>query len=333
VKSSFKKIPPQHQKKMAQSSRISLHLHALWIRFVTGIFSILDLYWSPPKPPKPAFKVKIPSTVSHQKGSIELLFYTPVASVQNGPTPVVINVHGGGFVFGNPQMDARWAGEVMKSGMVLVSVGYRRAPEHPFPTPIEDGVDAIVWVHKHAQQYNLDSTKIVLSGWSAGGTLVFSAAMKLHLEVDKTINLAGIISFYPSLDRTRTPEQRRATNPISAQKSSLPKGWREMFNESYEYPPSVDRSSPYMSPALASDDTLRDAVPKKLAIFTCSWDHLLDEGEAFRKRSQALGKEVGGSTIKDVRHAWDKMPTYGKGDAKRDQMYSEGMSQLKSMCS
>ena len=318
---------------MAPSSRSWLHLHALWIRLISGIFSILDRNFSKPKAPQPSFKMKISSTISRQAGSIELLFYTPVFSAESGPKPVVINFHGGGFVFGNPQMDARWASEVVKAGTVLVSVGYRRAPEHPFPTPVEDCVDAIVWVRNHAQQFNLDPTKIFLSGFSAGGTLVFAAAMKLHAEVDHTVNLAGIISFYPALDQTQTPEQRLAKNPASAGESSLPKSWRKMFNESYIASPSIDMSSPYLSPALASNDTLRNALPQKLAIFTCGFDDLLEEAETFRKTLQSLGKEVGGSIIKDVRHAWDKMPKYGKGDTKRDQMHSEAIAQLKSMCS
>ena len=312
-------------------SRVALRLQAILIRFITGIYSILDLYFSKPQPQQPAFKEKISSTTSPQRGSIELLFYTPASSPNDGPKPVVINFHGGGFVFGNPQMDARWADAVTKSGIVCVSVGYRRAPEHPFPTPIDDCVDAVEWLYEHAGAFNLDTTKFVLSGFSAGGTAVFSSALKLRSEVDKKISLAGIISFYPSVDRTQTPATRLATNPASAGKSSLPESWRVLFDESYVFPPSVDKSSPYLSPALASDNVLQSNLPQKIAIFTCGFDDLLHEAETFRQRLQSLGKEVMGSTIKDVGHAWDRMPKYRKGDTKRDQMYFEAVTCLKSM--
>ena len=163
---------------MARSS-LFFRLHVLWARVLTSLVSILDRYYSQPKPIQHSFKIKIPATTSSQKGFIELLFYTPeLSSHGNNPRPVVVNFHGGGWIFGSPQMDSRWASRVVQTGAVVVSVGYRLAPEHPFPTPLEDCVDAIKWVYQHADRYNLDTSRIVLSGFSAGGNMVFAAAIK-----------------------------------------------------------------------------------------------------------------------------------------------------------
>lgn len=99
-----------------------------------------------PRPPRPSFRKRITTTLSPRKGKIDLVFYTPRGFVKGAPGPdgqlwpCVINFHGGGFCLGNPEDDARWAAAVTKkSRCVVVSVGYRRAPEHPFPTAVEDG--------------------------------------------------------------------------------------------------------------------------------------------------------------------------------------------------
>lgn len=221
-------------------------------------------------------------------------------------------------------MDARWAARVVEKGAVLVSVGYRLAPEHPYPTPIEDCVDAIKWIHDHAEEHKLDRSKIVLSGFSAGGNMVFAAAMMLHAQTQGSIKPAAIVSFYPLLDRTPSREDKYEKNPIAAEKVATPKSWDKLFVDCYLGFGPVELSSPYLSPGLASDDILREALPKKIAIFTCSWDALLEEGEVFRKRLSTLGKSAVGTEIEGVNHAFDRFP--GKGaHLKMDNMYREAL--------
>ena len=317
---------------MARTSRVLLQLHVLWVRGLTRLASVLDRYYSHPRPPQPSFKTKISSTTSHQRGSIELLFYTPTLPNSNvNPRPVVINFHGGGWIFGSPQMDARWAARVIQTGAVFVSVGYRLAPEHPFPTPLEDCVDAINWIYRNAERYEIDSSRIALSGFSAGGNLVFAAAMKLHEEVADPIKLTGIISFYPLLDRTRAIEEKYARSPIAAQHRSTPKSWDKLFVDSYLGSGPIDLSSQYLSPGLAPDHILKNALPQKIAIYTCGWDALLDEGETFRQRLGTLLKTVGGSTVEGVSHAWDRLPQFSKGNPKMDDMYTMAINNLEDM--
>ncbi|KAI7695118.1 alpha/beta-hydrolase, partial [Hortaea werneckii] len=63
---------------------------------------------------------------------------------------------------------------------VVVSVGYRLAPEYPFPNAVEDGVDAIIWVHKYAAELGIDRDKIAISGFSSGGNMAFTVSLRLH---------------------------------------------------------------------------------------------------------------------------------------------------------
>jgi putative ergosteryl-3beta-O-L-aspartate hydrolase len=101
-----------------------------------------------------------------------------------GGYPVVLNFHGGGFTLGSSGDDARWCGTVVdECHAVVVSVDYRLAPEHPFPTAVEDGVDAVLYVFNHAKELGIDKTKIALSGFSSGGNMAFTVPLRLYDEL------------------------------------------------------------------------------------------------------------------------------------------------------
>jgi acetyl esterase/lipase len=101
-----------------------------------------------------------------------------------GGYPVVINFHGGGFTLGTATDDSRWCSTVVNEcNAVVVSVDYRLAPENPFPTAVEDGVDAVIWIHKHAAELGIDKDKIALSGFSAGGNMAFTVPLRLWDEM------------------------------------------------------------------------------------------------------------------------------------------------------
>lgn len=90
--------------------------------------------------------------------------------------PAIINFHGGGFVLGQGTDDGRWAMAVMQAlGAVVFSVEYRLAPSYPFPTPVEDCADAILQIRRRADEFWIDPDKIILSGFSAGGTLALAS--------------------------------------------------------------------------------------------------------------------------------------------------------------
>jgi acetyl esterase/lipase len=314
-----------------------------------------------------------------------------------GGYPVVINFHGGGFTLGSPYDDARWCGTVVQQlNAVVVSVDYRLAPEHPFPTAVEDGVDAVIWIHKHAAEFGIDVDKIMLSGFSSGANMAFTVPLRLYDEqtgfrredegiaekegadagkvLDTVqedneapqadgapgsstshsgsssstkvppegethdsqdtpsqppsqstksptmvssqaipelpqIKIRCIIPWYPSLDYTRTREERRATCVRADQE--LPSLFTNLFDDSYLHPPKdVSLDSPYLSPAVASTSLLRNALPQEIIMHTCEWDMLLDEGQMFyeRLRGRDIGKNVNYTMVPGVPHGWDKAP-------------------------
>ena len=105
-----------------------------------------------------------------------------------GGYPVVLNFHGGGFVLGSAHDDARWCNIVAEEvGAVVVSVAYRLAPEYPFPTAVEDGADAILWLAQNAEELMLDPERFAVSGFSSGGNMSFTVPLCLQGELfDRT---------------------------------------------------------------------------------------------------------------------------------------------------
>jgi acetyl esterase/lipase len=322
--------------------RLTLHIKAFLFRLAQTIGRYCDLYLSLLLPQRVSFTRRTPSTVGDIPGSSNLLFYTPPSYLHSSSScrkyPLLINFHGGGYTIGSAADDARWATKVVKrTGGVVVSVEYRLAPSYPFPTGIEDCVSATLYLWKHAQELNLDIERTAFSGFSAGGNFCYTAAFRLHEELKRLRNegkvneeevgkLVSIVSFYPAVDWTKTRAERQASNPNFT--PIINPVFGTLFDDAYLHP-RPDMSSPLLSPGLAPDELLRDALPKDLVIITCWGDSLLVEGEAFRERLRGLGKRVDGYMVQGVVHAWDKWPSWWRGNRERDEAYKSAAESLR----
>jgi acetyl esterase/lipase len=99
------------------------------------------------------------------------------------PAPALVWIHGGGFILGSPEQDDAYMFELTKElGIVVVSIDYRLAPQHPFPTPLDDCYAALKWVYAHPQRLSIDPNRIAIGGGSAGGGL---AANLVQLATDR----------------------------------------------------------------------------------------------------------------------------------------------------
>ncbi len=110
-------------------------------------------------------------TMPGPAGPLPLRVYTPVAA-GGAAIPCLIYLHGGGFVIGDLDCyDGVCRSLANESGCKVISVGYRLAPEHPFPAAVEDCYAAVKWVETNAGELGVDPTRLAVGGDSAGGNL------------------------------------------------------------------------------------------------------------------------------------------------------------------
>lgn len=93
--------------------------------------------------------------------------------------PIIMNVHGGGYVYGNKEIYKRYCMDLARRGFVVVNINYRLAPKWKFPTPLEDIHLALSWLNQHYQLYHADICKLFMVGDSAGAQLVSQYAAML----------------------------------------------------------------------------------------------------------------------------------------------------------
>jgi acetyl esterase/lipase len=145
------------------------------------------------------------SAPSHDGAAIPLRWYARAGHHPSQPGPAAVYLHGGGMIAGSVQLYDRWvAAYVADSGVPMLAVDYRRAPEDPHPSPAEDSYAGLAWLAAHAAELGVDAARIALMGDSAGGGLAAAAAL---LARDRGPAVARQILIYPMLDdRTTVPD-------------------------------------------------------------------------------------------------------------------------------
>ena len=135
---------------------------------------------------------------------VRVIVYRPDGLPQGAP--VVLQIHGGGFLFGTAELgDPRNRAMALSTGCAVASVDYRLAPETPFPGGLDDCYAALVWLHEHAEALNLDPQRIAIRGESAGGNIAAALAIQARDRGGPPIIFQLLI--YPMLDdRTVTGE-------------------------------------------------------------------------------------------------------------------------------
>lgn len=109
--------------------------------------------------------------LSYGKHKMNVLdVYRPMA--EDGKLPVIVSVHGGGWVYGNKELYSHYCLSLAKRGFAVVNFTYRLSPEHKFPCHLEDTVKVFDWVKKNAQQFGFDTDHVFAVGDSAGGHIL-----------------------------------------------------------------------------------------------------------------------------------------------------------------
>ena len=170
---------------------------------------------------------------------VRALLYKPSEKAASGAG--YLHVHGGGYVMGKPEMSDPVNLEICaRLGVVVLSVDYRVAPEHPIPAPLDDCYAGLAWLHEHAPALGVDRERIGIGGESAGGGLAAALAIKARDAGEFAICHKHLT--YPMLDdRTGTPEQ--PGDPLVGEfiwtRQSNQYGWRSYLGEALAMAPQV----------------------------------------------------------------------------------------------
>ena len=100
----------------------------------------------------------------------------------NGPHPVVVYLHGGGWVGGSAKTHRKLGMQFAEAGYLTINVDYRLAPEHPFPAGLDDCIHAVKWTGENAKRWNGDASRLAVGGDSAGGNLTAATVTSLAAE-------------------------------------------------------------------------------------------------------------------------------------------------------
>jgi acetyl esterase len=271
--------------------------------------AVLDILHAPGIPPLEALPVPDARTAYDQLAGFAGE-PAPVAAVEDasadgvpiriyrpggeGPHPLLIWIHGGGWVLGSIDGYDTVARDLCaRAGCMVVSVGYRLAPEHPFPAAVEDVVTVATWVTRTAPALGADPARLAVAGDSAGGNL----SAVLANERPGTFRLQ--ILLYPATDAT-------GSHPSVTENG---KGY--LLTEDAmtwflgHYLGDTDPRHPRVSP-LYADETVLAAAPPAL-IITGEFDPLRDEGEAYAARLRAAGVQVEHRRYPGMIHAFFAM--------------------------
>lgn len=220
--------------------------------------------------------------------SITVTVIRPTADAAT-PAPGVLGIHGGGMVLGTRDFAA---GELIdlaeRFGAVGIAVEYRLAPEHPGPAQAEDCYAALVWMAENAQELGIDTSRLLVTGASAGGGL--SAAVALMTRDRGGPVLAGQLLACPMLDDRNDTVSARQYDGIGAwDRNNNDTAWDAICGQDRF----TDRVSPYTAPARAAD--LSGLAPAYIDV---------GAAETFRDEAVAYARGIWATGGQAELHVW-----------------------------
>ena len=218
--------------------------------------------------------------ITSDGAEILLRWYAPSGATGGA---AVLHIHGGGMIMGSVERDdAGTASLVEASGVPILAVDYRLAPEFAHPVPVEDCYAALFWLVDHAAALGVDPARIAVMGESAGGGLAAGVALLVRDRSGPT--LARQILVYPMLDDRTTEPDPRFDGLVTWSYEDNLTGWQALLGGAV----GTDDVSPYAAPARATD--LTGLPPAYLDVGDL--DIFLDEDLAYAGRLAAAGVPV-----------------------------------------
>ncbi|WP_405783455.1 alpha/beta hydrolase [Streptomyces sp. NBC_00859] len=214
--------------------------------------------------------------------SVPVRIYDPDPHGADGHRPLVVFLHGGGWVLCNLDTHDGLCRELAaRTGAAVVSVDYRRAPEHRFPSALLDAYAVTGWAAGRARELRCDPSRLIVAGDSSGGNLAAATALMARDAGGPAI--AGQLLFYPVLDhRLETASATAYATGYFHTTAHMRWYWQQYLG------PEGNGADPYASPVRAAD--LSGLPPALLVLPEC--DPLRDEGRAYAERLRESGVQA-----------------------------------------
>jgi acetyl esterase/lipase len=194
-------------------------------------------------------------------------------------SPALYWTHGGGYVLGNPEQDDlrfdRWC---QRFGLVGAAVQYRLAPEHPYPSGLEDSYSGLKWLKENGETVGADTDRIGIGGPSAGGGMAAALALLVRDRGEFEIDYQLLI--YPMIDDTRTTVTANWDVPVWGPESNH-YGWSSYLGELFESTAVPAHAAP------ARESNLEGLPPTFIMVGTL--DAFADEDIAYAQRLNHAG--------------------------------------------
>lgn len=212
---------------------------------------------------------------------------------QNKKNGALIYYHGGGFVLSDIELyDGLTSQLAFQSGLVVISVNYRLAPETPFPGGLLDTQASFNWLYEHAEEFGMDAERMAIGGDSSGANLAAVTCI-LNRDQDKPMPAMQMLIYPSTMGNTLTESRKRLHDaPV------IPQPVIEWFHNHYI---SAEFSSDPRFDIMATKDLSR--LPPAF-VLTAGYDPLIDEGEAFANRLRENGVPVRYSCYADTFHGF-----------------------------
>ncbi|WP_372006666.1 alpha/beta hydrolase [Tistrella mobilis] len=222
------------------------------------------------------------------------------------PAPaVLVYTHGGGWVFGSVETHDPFCRLLADAaGVIILSVEYRLAPEHPYPAARDDALAAWHWAVAEAAGFGGDPRRVLLGGDSAGAQLAMVTARRVLLAAGgadgrAAVRPAGVMLLYPATDHPSGGHASYVENATGYRLTAEAMHWFWR-----QYAPDGDPADPDLSPLRAG--VLPDMPPVLVA--TADYDPLRDEGIALARRLETAGVAVTHLHAPDMHHNFPVHP-------------------------
>jgi acetyl esterase/lipase len=238
--------------------------------------------------------VTVPEAVERELAGVRCRVILP----DDRPRAVYLHFHGGGMVSGSPDMmDIPNLEMARTHGLAVVSVDYRKAPEHPWPAGPDDGLAVARWLVEHGES-ELGAAPMLIGGESAGGYMTAITALRVRDELGAIDRVIGCNIVFPVLDWSGSPSQlgRRPHDGFDVLDPEGIEFCAECFLPGRS---PAERRAPEISPAYGD---LRGLPPCLVSVGTC--DHLVDDSLLFAQRAAAAGVDVELVVLPEMPHAF-----------------------------